>query len=102
AGWFTVGPGRSTPVATSAGAPDRADLSDDVIPLQAAEAHTGAQAADRSDRAELSSIPGLGPSSTSRIPAETRQLLVVPGKGKDSSESTVTQWTRGDDGHWQA
>ncbi|GAA4853678.1 L,D-transpeptidase family protein [Kitasatospora terrestris] len=100
AGWFTVGPGRTFPQTTAA-APDR-NPDDQVVPMRAAEIHTEAPAADRSDRTKLTSIPGLGPSWTAKIPAETRQLLVASGKGKDSSDTTVTLWTRGADGVWQA
>jgi len=101
AGWFTVGPGRTFETTTSA-APDRMPSDDQVVPMQAAEAHTDAPAADRSGRGALTAIPGLGPSWTARIPAETRQLLVASGKGRDSSDTTVTLWTRGADGVWQA
>ncbi|WP_354641120.1 L,D-transpeptidase family protein [Kitasatospora camelliae] len=101
-GWFTVGPGRSFPDTAAAGAQDRALGEDQVVPMQAAEARTEPPAADRSDRTELTSIPGLGPSWTSKIPADTRQLVVATGKGKDSSDTSVTIWTKGADGRWQA
>ncbi|MEV4556644.1 L,D-transpeptidase family protein [Kitasatospora sp. NPDC049285] len=100
AGWFTIGPGRTFPQTASA-APDR-EPGEQVVPMQAAEAHTDAPAADRSSRDKITAIPGLGPTWTAQIPAETRQLLVASGKDKDSSDSTVTLWTRGDDGSWQA
>lgn len=103
--WFTIGPGRTTPGAVAATAPDR-DI--EVVPMQAADgaadARTVAPAADRSDRTSpgLAAIPGLGPSWMARVPADTRQLVVVSGRGKDSSDSTVTLWTKADDGSWQS
>ncbi|GGQ62717.1 MULTISPECIES: L,D-transpeptidase family protein [Kitasatospora] len=99
AGWFTVGPGRDFQGETASAAPDREP---EVAPMKAADAHTGAPAADRSTRDRITAIPGLGASWTAKIPAETRQVLVASGKGKDSSDNTVTLWTRGDDGGWQA
>ncbi|BAJ29115.1 MULTISPECIES: L,D-transpeptidase family protein [Kitasatospora] len=100
AGWFTVGPGRNFQDATASAAPDREP---EVVPMQAAEAqHTEAPAADRSDRDKITSIPGIGADWMSKVPAGTRQLLVASGKDKDSSDNTVTLWTRGDDGSWQA
>lgn len=106
AGWFTVGPGRTFPSVTSAGAPDRpeADIPPQGTTVQAGIGHTDPPAADRSDRSDgsLNAIPGLGPSFASRVPAETRQLLVASGKGKDASDSTVTLWTRNAEGSWKA
>ncbi|KDN84863.1 L,D-transpeptidase family protein [Kitasatospora cheerisanensis] len=99
AGWFTVGPGRTFQGETASAAPDREP---DVTPMKAAEAHTEAPAADRSSRDRITAIPGLGASWTAKIPAETRQVLVASGKDKNSSDNTVTLWTRGDDGSWQA
>ncbi len=106
AGWFTVGPGRSYPAASTA-APDLspADLpSGAPATTQAGIGRTDPPAADRSDRSDgsLASIPGLGASFLARVPAETRQLLVASGKGKDSSDSMVTLWTRTPEGRWQA
>ncbi|MFD7734974.1 L,D-transpeptidase family protein [Kitasatospora phosalacinea] len=101
AGWFTVGPGRDFQASTASAAPDHEP---EVVPMQAADAgqHTVAPAADRSDRERITSIPGIGASWMSRVPADTRQLLVASGQGKDSSDSTVTLWTRDADGGWQA
>lgn len=100
AGWFTVGPGRTFQATSTNAAPDR---DPEVVPMKAAEAqHTGAPAADRSTRDRITAIPGLGPSWLAKIPATTGQVLVASGKGKDSSDSTVTLWTRTADGSWQA
>jgi L,D-peptidoglycan transpeptidase YkuD (ErfK/YbiS/YcfS/YnhG family) len=105
AGWFTVGPGRTFAGTAAASAPDR---SPEVVPMQAADgaadARTAPPAADRSDRtaANLAAIPGRGPSWMAKIPADTGQLLVASGRGKDSSDSTVTLWTRAADGTWQS
>ncbi|GAA2129734.1 hypothetical protein GCM10009760_01290 [Kitasatospora kazusensis] len=106
AGWFTVGPGRTVPVANSA-APD---LTPTELPsatpatVQAGLGRTDPPAADRSNRNDgsLATVPGLGASFLSRVPATTGQLLVASGKGKDSSDSTVTLFTRTASGGWQA
>ncbi|MDH6578346.1 L,D-transpeptidase family protein [Kitasatospora sp. MAP5-34] len=107
AGWFTIGPGRTAPVVNTAGAPDvpQADQpSPNPSTAQAGIGRTDPPAADRSDRSDgsLAAIPGLGASFLSRVPAETRQLLVASGKGKDSSDATVTLFTRTPEGRWQA
>ncbi|MFD7642181.1 L,D-transpeptidase family protein [Kitasatospora sp. NPDC059795] len=99
AGWFTIGPGRDFQGETASAAPDRGP---EAAPVKAADSHTDAPAADRSARDRITAIPGLGASWTAKIPAETRQVLVASGKDKDSSDNTVTLWTRGDDGGWQA
>ncbi|MFE7117077.1 L,D-transpeptidase family protein [Streptomyces sp. NPDC057654] len=39
-------------------------------------------------------IPGLGDAARKRIPAGSRQVLVVTGKGADSSDSTAVLYTR--------
>ncbi|MER8183860.1 hypothetical protein [Kitasatospora sp. NPDC094015] len=105
AGWFAVGPGRSLPESIAAGSPDR--TGPDTGSPQAgdpAAGRTEAPAADRSTRTEggLAAIAGLGPGWMAKVPAQTNQLVLVSGQGKDSSDSTVTIWTRTPDGHWQA
>ncbi len=45
-------------------------------------------------------IPGLGPRTRSAIPADSRQVLVASGRGKDSSTSLVTLWSRQRNGRW--
>ncbi|MER5862434.1 L,D-transpeptidase family protein [Kitasatospora sp. NPDC002040] len=105
-GWFTVGPGRSAPEVTAAGMPDL-PAADAASPAPAAAAQAGQRteppAADRSDRSDGSvlAIPGLGPKFTAQIPADTRQLVVATGKGKDASETGVTLWTRTVDNRWK-
>jgi L,D-peptidoglycan transpeptidase YkuD (ErfK/YbiS/YcfS/YnhG family) len=47
-------------------------------------------------------IPGIGPKTRAAIPANSTQVLVASGKGKGSSETVVTLWTRSRDGHWHA
>ncbi|MER5641389.1 L,D-transpeptidase family protein [Kitasatospora sp. NPDC002227] len=99
ASWFTLGAGKSAPSVTTAGAPD-------LTPIEAAlpgAAHTDPPAADRSTRAPaaLGAIPGLGPAFAAKIPATTNQVLLASGNGKDSSDSTVTLWTRTGTG-WSA
>ncbi|MFJ1703258.1 hypothetical protein [Kitasatospora sp. NPDC088346] len=108
AGWFAIGPGRDLPASIAAGTPDRpepdAASPDAGDPAAApAAARTEAPAADRSSRTDgsLAAIAGLGPSWTAKIPAETTQLVLVSGQGKDSSDSTVTIWTRTPDGRWK-
>ncbi len=46
-------------------------------------------------------IPGLGPRTRAKIPANSRQVLVASGRAKNSSDSLVTLWSRRSDGHWQ-
>ncbi|MET7695432.1 L,D-transpeptidase family protein [Streptomyces sp. NPDC005483] len=46
-------------------------------------------------------IPGLGPKTWAKIPAGTRQAVVVTGRGRDSSASTVVLYERTAAG-WQA
>ncbi|MEV4611632.1 hypothetical protein AB0K43_03385 [Kitasatospora sp. NPDC049258] len=107
AGWFAVGPGRGFPESIAAGAPDRAEP-DTTVPqgdpaAQPAAGRTEAPAADRSTRNDggLAAIAGLGPTWMAKVPAQTTQLVLVSGQGKDSSDSTVTIWTRTPDGRWQ-
>ncbi|MGW4380670.1 L,D-transpeptidase family protein [Kitasatospora sp. NPDC004531] len=99
AGWFTVGPGRGFEGETASAAPDREP---EAAPVKAADSRTEPPAADRSARDRITSIPGLGTDWNAKIPAETRQVLVASGKDKNSSDNTVTLWTRGDDGGWRA
>lgn len=106
AGWFAVGPGRSAPVATTAGAPDRADAETaqaDIAPMSADDHTEGPGTADRSDRTDgtEATITGLGPSFLARIPAGTTQVVVASGQGKDASDTTVTLWTRTPEGRWK-
>ncbi|MFJ3234253.1 L,D-transpeptidase family protein [Streptomyces sp. NPDC086787] len=46
-------------------------------------------------------LPGLGPGMLARIPADTRQAVVVTGVGKDSPDSRLVLYRRTADG-WQA
>jgi len=46
-------------------------------------------------------IPGLGPRTWAKVPAEARQAVVVTGRGRDSSASTVTLYERTGAG-WRA
>ncbi|OIJ66527.1 L,D-transpeptidase family protein [Streptomyces mangrovisoli] len=39
-------------------------------------------------------IPGLGPATLARVPATTRQAVVVTGRGKNSPDSTVVLYRR--------
>ncbi|MGQ4376888.1 L,D-transpeptidase family protein [Streptomyces sp. SAS_267] len=46
-------------------------------------------------------LPGLGPRTLAAIPSRTRQAVVVTGRGKDSSRSTVVLYERTEAG-WEA
>ncbi|MEU3462723.1 L,D-transpeptidase family protein [Streptomyces sp. NPDC006733] len=47
-------------------------------------------------------ITGLGPATLASIPAGSRQVVLASGRARDSSDSTVTLWTRAADGRWSA
>ncbi|MEU5088371.1 L,D-transpeptidase family protein [Streptomyces sp. NPDC021356] len=46
-------------------------------------------------------LPGLGPKTLSQVPAETRQVVLVTGQGKNSNRSGVVLYQRTADG-WKA
>ncbi|MDQ0758089.1 L,D-transpeptidase family protein [Streptomyces canus] len=46
-------------------------------------------------------LPGLGPKTWAKVPADARQAVVVTGRGRDSSASTVVLYERTEAG-WQA
>lgn len=46
-------------------------------------------------------IPGLGPKTWAKVPEDARQAVVVTGRGRDSSASTVVLYERTEAG-WQA
>ncbi|MEU0211809.1 L,D-transpeptidase family protein [Streptomyces canus] len=46
-------------------------------------------------------IPGLGPRTWAKVPADARQAVVATGRGRDSSASTVVLYERTEAG-WQA
>ncbi|MFJ4780834.1 L,D-transpeptidase family protein [Streptomyces sp. NPDC088762] len=52
------------------------------------------RAARDADRAGLQGLSGISEQTRAKIPAESRQLVLVTGKAKDSSESTATLYTR--------
>ncbi|MFJ6214934.1 L,D-transpeptidase family protein [Streptomyces sp. NPDC092296] len=39
-------------------------------------------------------VPGLGPATRARVPAQARQVLVVTGRAADSADATAVLWTR--------
>jgi L,D-peptidoglycan transpeptidase YkuD (ErfK/YbiS/YcfS/YnhG family) len=45
-------------------------------------------------------LPGLGPKTRAKIPANARQVVLVTGKGKDSSTSSVTLYRKDPDTGW--
>ncbi|MFE2721471.1 L,D-transpeptidase family protein [Kitasatospora sp. NPDC059327] len=114
AGWYTVGQDAGSPTAASADAPGPEGVSapDQPSPAAAAPAaqaandrHTGAPAADRSEArpdGSVAAIPGLGATFTARIPAETTQVVLASGQGKDANKTAVTLWTRTAEGRWLA
>lgn len=46
-------------------------------------------------------LPGLGPETWAKVPSETRQAVVVTGRGRNSPKSTVVLYQRSDIG-WEA
>ncbi|WP_380278556.1 L,D-transpeptidase family protein [Kitasatospora purpeofusca] len=119
AGWYTVGEDAAKPGVTTAdgpgpegvGTPDRpagqpvADQASPTAPAaQAADTRqTETPAAGRSEaRADgsVEAIPGLGPGFAGRVPADTTQVVVATGEGKDTNRTSVTLWTRTAEGHW--
>ncbi|MFJ8632194.1 hypothetical protein [Streptomyces sp. NPDC093568] len=46
-------------------------------------------------------LPGLGPGTWAKVPSEARQAVVVTGRGRNSSQSTVVLYERSDIG-WEA
>ncbi|MEC4019774.1 L,D-transpeptidase family protein [Streptomyces sp. H27-D2] len=47
-------------------------------------------------------IPGIGPETRGRIPADARQVLVASGDGVDSDTAEVVLYTRAGDARWRA
>ncbi|MER5731644.1 hypothetical protein ABT084_25480 [Streptomyces sp. NPDC002138] len=58
----------------------------------------GGRAARGAERGELSGLPGVSAATSARIPADARQLVLVTGKDKGSSEGTAALYTRADAG----
>ncbi len=54
-----------------------------------------------SDNAGAMLRPGVGPDFAARIPARTRQALVVTGDGSRSDRAVATLWNRAADGRWR-
>ena len=42
-----------------------------------------------------STLPGVGPTTTAKIPADAQQVVLVVGAGTDATTSTVSFWERG-------
>ncbi|MGE7432263.1 L,D-transpeptidase family protein [Kitasatospora sp. NPDC001175] len=104
AGWFTVGQSAGSSAHPSAAAPEKPEADPASAGVNAAQAiRSDSAAANRSDRADgtYAAIPGLGPSFSAKIPAQTRQLVVASGKDRNSSDTTVTLWTRTPDNRWK-
>lgn len=101
-GWFTFGPGgllgASTPDAAVAQSVPYTPLPTvDHAPASSSAAPSATPGAD----ATLASISGLGAAFSAKIPAGSNQVVLVTGAGKDSSDSSVTLWSRTPDGRWR-
>ncbi|MDH6576182.1 L,D-transpeptidase family protein [Kitasatospora sp. MAP5-34] len=76
------------------------------VQLSTAEAGAAGAAADsaRSERSERPAdlLPGLGQALGSRIPADSNQVVLVSGQGRNSSDSTLTVWSRDSTGRWES
>ncbi|MBT2480041.1 hypothetical protein J7E94_17775 [Streptomyces sp. ISL-94] len=59
-----------------------------------AQDRAGRAAPRDAGRAGLQGLTGISEQTRAKIPAESRQLILVTGKAKDSSESTATLYTR--------
>jgi L,D-peptidoglycan transpeptidase YkuD (ErfK/YbiS/YcfS/YnhG family) len=51
--------------------------------------------------ASPSRLAGLGPQTLARIPQRTRQVVLVTGRSRDSSDARVVLYRRAADGGWQ-
>ncbi|WP_308271672.1 L,D-transpeptidase family protein [Kitasatospora sp. SUK 42] len=112
AGWYAVGQDGAKPGLAAADGPGPEGVSkpDQPAPAQgavqaAADRQSAAPAAERSQtRADgsLAAIPGLGAAFTAKIPAETTQVVVATGQGKDTDRNAVVLWTRTPEGRWLA
>ncbi|MFD5466165.1 L,D-transpeptidase family protein [Kitasatospora sp. NPDC127059] len=113
AGWYTVGQDGAKSVAAAADGPGPDGVSKPDHPAPPAPAAVQA-AADRQSAApaagrgetrpdgSLAAIPGLGAAFTAKIPANTNQVVVATGQGKDTDKNSVTLWTRTPEGRWLA
>ncbi|MGA5818760.1 L,D-transpeptidase family protein [Kitasatospora sp. NPDC094028] len=111
AGWYTVGQDDARPALTAADGPGPdASRPDQPTPAPAAvqaaadrqaQPAAAARGEARAD-ASVAAIPGLGPSFTAKIPAETTQVLVASGQDKNTDKNTVVLWTRTPEGRWLA
>ncbi|WP_244178962.1 L,D-transpeptidase family protein [Streptomyces rubellomurinus] len=113
AGWYTVGQDDARPALTAADGPGPdASRPDQPAPTPApaavqaaadrqAQPATATRGEARAD-ASVAAIPGLGPSFTAKIPAETTQVLVASGQDKNTDKNTVVLWTRTPEGRWLA
>ncbi len=63
------------------------------------DARAGTAATDGA-RGGLAALPGLGPGTAARVPADARQVVLVTGEGKDSSRSQVELYRKTATG-WQ-
>lgn len=106
AAWFGIGPLGPLGEVTGVRSQDRAASAPAVVDaVSRPPAGTGGGSDQAQDNApagqETDRIAGLGPATLAAIPAASRQVLLASGRAKDSSDSTVTLWTRAADGRWQ-
>ncbi|MEW2288559.1 L,D-transpeptidase family protein [Streptomyces sp. NPDC047841] len=92
---------RHLPVGASA--PAARSISDDQAAAgpetgRSASAPAASQAASRARPGLPARLPGLGPKTLAKVPADTRQVVLVTGAGRNSATSRVVLWQRTDDG----
>ncbi|MFC1405931.1 hypothetical protein [Streptacidiphilus sp. N1-5] len=75
-------------------------------PVATGQRTTPADTSRSTDRATpaaaLTQLPGLGADFRKQIPANTQQVLLVSGTGKNANTGTATLYTRTADGSWLA
>ncbi|MEV8532901.1 hypothetical protein [Streptomyces sp. NPDC051211] len=78
--------------------PQARTASDDRPPAQDRADRSTQREAPAAPAAGPTELPGLSAATRARIPADSRQVLLVAGTSKDSSEGTATLYTRPDTG----
>ncbi|MGW0708344.1 L,D-transpeptidase family protein [Streptomyces sp. NPDC002643] len=106
------GPGTSTGADTPGEVPSATTSAQDTRPVTSSTARarsgpntSGGKSTDAEGVAPSASapaeLPGLGPKTLAEIPDNARQVVIVTGKGRNSSTSQVVLYQRTDDG-WAA
>jgi L,D-peptidoglycan transpeptidase YkuD (ErfK/YbiS/YcfS/YnhG family) len=91
----SVGVLSTSAVRSSPAVPARAAAAPVPVPHRASLRDAGIAPAPRGEL-----LPGVGAQFGARIPADTRQALVVTGTNKHSDVSVATLWQRDDNGRW--